>query len=324
MNSEEFDKYDAEAVKARFDIFSTSPDDAKPALMVTADGKPLLKPATVIVLYGAFGKGKTWAATLITTQFLMNDPLNAIVMWLALEGQHAKQGARFAQCGIEKAAHDGLYYRKAYTPGIAEAETDAGLWVVDSVSRLLEAVKPGASASDDAAVAIVETRLVDPLRDRADPPTVILLAHEAKNGGGLTPIGSQRWGSMADYVLRITMPKPWSRTTAGYSSLMVIKDRDGDYDQGAELARLVMVPGERPRFEVPSLAPEEGTPGGRVSAVAEFVKDNPGISRGDAVSQLAASKPHLGKRSSWYNSVAAAIAASLVREDQDGGLLPAD
>lgn len=315
MSDDDYALWEADQ-EAAVDIFAQSaPSD--PKFLVTESG-PLLEPG-VIMLYGAYGAGKTWAASLITSQFLSGgDDLNTY--WLDLERQQHKAAERFAQCGYKQDDEWGfISYRTSYIPG-GPAAAHADLYVADAVSPLLTAIKPGASTNDDGSATLLEAEFVAPLRDKG--ATVILLAHQAKNDDGTTPVGSQRWGAMADYVLHIKTGKPWSKDQAGYSSLICRKDRFGSFTVGDEIARLVMVPGQLARFEVPSKTQEAGAGGERARKITELVKSRPGISRADAVAALMEANPELGQRRSWYDSVVRVMHDGQVAE-RDKGLFTA-
>jgi hypothetical protein len=293
---------------AHVDIFAARPERA-PRHLITESG-PLLEPG-IILLYGAYGAGKTWTATLLAAEWMIqNEDCGAC--WLDFEGQAAIAPERFAACGYHGDAGGSLTYLTKLVPGIRQDFAD--LFVVDAVSGLLTAIKPGASTNDDGNATLVESTFVRPVMDKFSGRSVVLLAHEAKNGDGTTAVGSQRWGAMADYVIQVKQAKPWSKHRAGYSSLICRKDRFGQFAVGDEIARLVMVPGSQPRFEAPSKTQESGAPGERARLLTGLVTHSPGVSRADAVAKMLAAHPHLGAKRSWYSSVDTIITEQVVEE----------
>ena len=255
--------------------------------------------ATITVMSGQRSSGKTWAVAAWAAQELRAG--NKVV-WLDFERQDALLASKMRVLGIPRHVLRGqLQYSPALPPAdrlVREVERASNfgqyrvLLVVDAFRTLQALVAPGTSAIDGDAVEQVYVEYLTPAVEAG--ANVVLLDHMSKSG--TTTFGSERKESAPDYVIRVEKLKPFSKRSAGYSSLTVAKDRYGNADDGAVIGYLWM-PGdgsasaaegitkypERPELrnwppeEVTSLAdvPGASDKGRKEEAITAIVRDNP-------------------------------------------------
>jgi hypothetical protein len=165
------------------------------------------------------------------------------------------------------------------------------LLVVDAFRGLQAMVAPGTSASDGDAVEAVYLEYLNPAVEAG--ATVVLLDHLPKAGGAT--FGSERKESAPDYVIKVEQLKAFTKTSPGFSSLLVTKDRYGEIEadttvgylwmpgDGSESGSGVTMYPDRPEFR--SWAPEaEGSldavaanteEADKEHAILDIVRENP-------------------------------------------------
>lgn len=297
------DYFDALHSSIRYDM-----DDETipaPALLVTETG-PKLARGTKIVIYGKRGAGKSWLGLKMAVDFAgENDANFALFADLDRNPVHVVNDRlrllRWDKRDRDTAGMLGIMSGLRVPPSAIPEHSTDDLVVFDGAGALRRAVAPGGGYSDDAVLA-VEQSVINPLLDKGT--TVVVIGHTAKNGDGSSVLGSERWESMADYVVHVTAGKPFDRATAGYLVAELTKCRDGSVPVGP-LARMTFEPGKTPLL-LDAMDGEGTAVAERMRLADTAVKADPGKTDKALATDLAAKHPELGSVRSWQRSVAAA------------------
>lgn len=274
------------------------PPPAQMLFITGSDGaNPLIPPCTITSLSGPRASGKSWVAATWAAQEMTQGHY---VFWVDFERQAALFNRKLRQLGVQRhILIDQLKYTAVLPPpdrlirDIAAASQHGYkrvLLIVDAFRGLQAVVAPGTSATDGDAVEAVYMEYLNPAVEAG--ATVCLLDHLPKAGGAT--FGSERKESAPDYVVKVEQLKAFTKTSEGFSSLTVTKDRYGEIEADSVVGYLWM-PGEsgpggesikdyprRPEFR--SWAPvEEGMLEGigvseeaqKEVAIMETVRDNP-------------------------------------------------
>lgn len=207
---------------------------------------PLIPPCTITSLSGPRASGKSWAAATWAAQELRQDHF---VFWVDFERQAALFNRKLKNLGVQRHV---MIDQLKYTPILPPAErlcrdieraSQHGfkrvLLVVDAFRGLQAMVAPGTSASDGDAVEAVYMEYLNPAVEAG--ATVVLLDHLPKAGGAT--FGSERKESAPDYVIKVEQLKAFTKTSPGFSSLLVTKDRYGEIEADTTVGYLWM-PGD--------------------------------------------------------------------------------
>jgi hypothetical protein len=267
----------AKILAGSFDGYESIADlpEPPPAQMLFITGSsganPLIPPCTITSLSGPRASGKSWAAATWAAQEMTQGHH---VFWIDFERQAALFNRKLRQLGVQRhILIDQLRYSSILPPPerlCRDIETASQhgfkrvLLVVDAFRGLQAIVAPGTSAADGDAVEAVYMEYLNPAVEAG--ATVVLLDHLPKAGGAT--FGSERKESAPDYVIKVEQLKAFTKSSAGYSSLIVTKDRYGEIEADSTVGYLWM-PGDgseggesvreypdRPEFR--SWAPQEG------------------------------------------------------------------
>ena len=210
-------------------------------------GSNVIGRATITVISGQRSAGKTWCTACWAAQEMRAGHK---VIWLDFERQDMLLNAKFKALGVPKHLIKGqLQYTASLPPADRlvrdiKAASNYGqhrvLLVVDAWRTLQGTIAPGTTAIDGDAVEQVYVEYLTPCVEAG--ANIALLDHLPKSGG--STFGSERKESAPDYVLRVEKSEQsFDKSTYGYSTVIVSKDRYGNTSEGTPVGYLWM-PGD--------------------------------------------------------------------------------
>ena len=243
--------------------------DPPPSILTRPDGRSLLYPSAINVLFGAPGVGKTWGAIAAITQHIQAGHNAAFI---DLEDHPGKLVARLKSFGltntqIETQFHylrpDNLDYTTAIATTQHLANQGVDLIVIDSYGEMLGLAGLDEYSNPD--VTANTQQLLRPIVRQGH--ALILIDHVVKSEDGSRgyALGAQRKKAMIDGASWELTSDGYSRERAGTITIKCAKDRNGWYANREHAADLHLNPqGDRIEWglTIPADAPGENAPHG--------------------------------------------------------------
>ena len=217
-----------------------------PTILCRDDGCALLYMARINALYGESGSGKSWVAMFACAQLMLRDQH---VLYIDLEDHVGSVLTRLKSLGVPVAVlRTHFHYVSPVLAWNDQAEKkitaviidyDCQLAVVDSTGEAM--ALDGADPNSDDDVARWFRRV--PRTMARLGPAVLLLDHvpKAKDAPGGFAIGSQRKRAAIDGAsYRVNSSVAPAKGVRGILKLITAKDRGGHYQQGHEVAQVVI------------------------------------------------------------------------------------
>lgn len=221
-----------------------------PTMLYRSDGKALLYPGLLHWVMGEPGCGKTWMAILAELAAAQSGIAG---LYLDYEGSRRIVGARLARLGATEDDVAWISYVRpsggssTTGPGALRLVRDraVGLVVIDGAAKSM--AREGIDEDKAPQVLGWMERLIWPLCDAG--ATVVVLDHvpKDKDARGRWARGSgAKLGEVDGAAFNVKVAKGWSRSTAGYATVDVAKDREGvigAVDETAALLKFAPVAG---------------------------------------------------------------------------------
>ena len=217
-----------------------------PTILCRDDGCALLYMARINALYGESGSGKSWVAMFACAQLMLKDQH---VLYIDLEDHVGSVLTRLKSLGVPVAVlRTHFHYVSPVLAWNDQAEKkitavivdyDCQLAVIDSTGEAM--ALDGADPNSDNDVARWFRRV--PRTMARLGPAVLLLDHvpKAKDAPGGFAIGSQRKRAAIDGAsYRVNSSVAPAKGIRGILKLITAKDRGGHYQQGHEVAQVVI------------------------------------------------------------------------------------
>ena len=217
-----------------------------PTILCRDDGCALLYMARINALYGESGSGKSWVAMFACAQLMLRDQH---VLYIDLEDHVGSVLTRLKSLGVPVAVlRTHFHYVSPVLAWNDQAEKkitaviidyDCQLAVIDSTGEAM--ALDGADPNSDDDVARWFRRV--PRTMARLGPAVLLLDHvpKAKDAPGGFAIGSQRKRAAIDGAsYRVNSSVAPAKGVRGILKLITAKDRGGHYQQGHEVAQVVI------------------------------------------------------------------------------------
>ena len=214
---------------------TATPPERLPAILERDDGETVIYAGRFTSLYGDPGGGKSWGALIIALEAARRG--GRVCFW-----DHEDRPSTLAQraqlLGGLATVTDADAFRFV-VPELADyltAKGEALTWLLAAPEPtyslvVIDAAESAGAPSDGADVAPWIRAYVDPWR-RADV-AVVVIDHVAKRREGTRgPVGSTHKRSRVDGAALLAIGTPWTKTAAGYVTLINEKDRPGDLPAG--------------------------------------------------------------------------------------------
>ena len=264
-----------------------------PTILCRDDGCALLYMARINALYGESGSGKSWVAMFACAQLMLRDQH---VLYIDLEDHVGSVLTRLKSLGVPVAVlRTHFHYVSPVLAWNDQAEKkitaviidyDCQLAVIDSTGEAM--ALDGADPNSDDDVARWFRRV--PRTMARLGPAVLLLDHvpKAKDAPGGFAIGSQRKRAAIDGAsYRVNSSVAPAKGVRGILKLITAKDRGGHYQQGHEVAQVVIeddvLDGVSITMSEPTLVPKFDLG----QQIKELLRKNPeGLSKTDIYKTL--------------------------------------